>query len=86
MSRLVDADALFNAVKRHHDLYDGTTNPSDKARRDECLQFMCDINDAQTIDAIPVEWLKKQVKEYSKTLWGSMCMDVLESWRIMDGW
>lgn len=35
----------------------------------------------EIVDAIPVEWLKKQVKEYPKTLWGSMCMDVLEGWR-----
>lgn len=58
MSRLIDAVALFAVVKRHHDLYNGATNPSDKARRDECLQVMCDINDAPTIDTIPVEWLK----------------------------
>jgi len=58
MSRLVDADALFAVVRGHHDLYKGATNPTDKARRDECLQMMCDINDAPTIDAIPVEWLR----------------------------
>lgn len=56
--RLIDADALFAVVKGHHDLYMGATNPTDKARRDECLQVMCDINDAPTIPAIPVEWIK----------------------------
>lgn len=59
MSRIIDADALFAVVKGHHDLYRDATNPADKARRDECLQVMCDINDAPTIAAIPVEWLKK---------------------------
>jgi len=34
-----------------------------------------------TVDAIPVEWLQKQVKEYPKSLWGNMCMYVLEGWR-----
>ena len=58
MSRLIDGDVLFAVVRGHHDLYKGATNPADKARRDECLQVMCDINDAPTIYAIPVGWLK----------------------------
>ena len=62
--RPVDADALFVVVKRHHDLYKGATNPADKARRDECLQVMCDINDAPAIDVIPIEWLKAQIAPY----------------------
>ena len=52
--RLIDAEALFQIVKDYHDLYRGVMNPADKARRDECLQFMCDINDAQTVDAQPI--------------------------------
>lgn len=59
MSRMIDADALFAVVKGHHDLYKGAINPADKARRNECLQMMCDITDAPTIDAIPVEWLRR---------------------------
>lgn len=58
--RLIDADALLAVVKGHHDLYKGATNPADKARRDECLQVMCDINDAPTVDAIPIAWIKQQ--------------------------
>ena len=65
MERLIDADALFAVVKGHHDLYKGATNPADKARRDECLQVMCDINDAPTIDAIPVAWLREKIKEHT---------------------
>ena len=54
--RLIDADALFKTAKEHHDLYYGATNQADKARRDECLQMMCDINDAPTvIEASEVE-------------------------------
>ena len=59
--RLIDGDALFAVVKGHHDLYNGATNPTDKARRDENLQVMCDITDAPTIDAIPVEWLTQRM-------------------------
>lgn len=62
--RPIDGDALFAVVRGHHDLYKGATNPADKARRDECLQVMCDINDAPTIAAIPVEWLKAQIAPY----------------------
>lgn len=64
MSRMIDADALFAVVKGHHDLYKGAINPADKARRDECLQMMCDITDAPTIDAIPVEWLEDKELDY----------------------
>lgn len=52
--RLIDAERLFYVVQGHHDLYRGATIATDKARRDECLQIMCDINDSPTIDAVPV--------------------------------
>jgi hypothetical protein len=68
MDRLIDADALFEVVRRHHDLYKGVTNPADKARRDECLQVMCDINDAPTIDAIPMDWMDAQIRGYASRL------------------
>ena len=83
MSRLIDADALFAIVQGHHDLYKGATNPADKARRDECLQVMCDINDAPTIDAIPVEWLKACGKRGS-LMW--IIADILiERWQKEQG-
>lgn len=47
----------------------------------ELFEELIDGPELEVVDAIPVEWLKKQVKEYPKTLWGSMCMDVLEGWR-----
>ena len=58
--RLIDANALFEVVSGYHDLYRGATNPTDKARRDECLQVMCDINDAPTVEAVPVWWLMEK--------------------------
>ena len=47
----------------------------------ELFEGLIDGPELEVVDAIPVEWLKKQVKEYPKTLWGSMCMDVLAGWR-----
>ena len=66
--RLIDADALFAVVKGHHDLYNGATNPTDKTRRDENLQVMCDITDAPDIDAIPVEWMRDKMRGYASSL------------------
>ena len=68
MARLIDADALFAVVKGHHDLYNGATNPTDKARRDENLQVMCDITDAPIIPAIPVAWLREKIDGYASRL------------------
>ena len=79
MSRLIDADALFAVVKGHHDLYNGATNPTDKARRDENLQVMCDITDAPDIDAIQVGWLEKQA-DYARSEWD---YDTCEGIRIV---
>ena len=67
MARLIEADALFAVVQRHHDLYKCATNPADKARRDECLQVMCDINDAPTVDAEPIghgRWIPHPTELY----------------------
>lgn len=58
--RTIDGGRLFAIVKGHHDLYKDATNPADKARRDECLQVMCDIIGAPTVYAIPVEWLTER--------------------------
>lgn len=77
--RLIDADALFAVVKGHHDLYNGATNPTDKARRDENLQVMCDITDAPTIDAIPVEWLEDKMFNSTKEV-------SVAAWRVLNEW
>lgn len=82
--RMIDADALFAVVQGHHDLYKGATNPADKARRDECLQMMCDINDAPTIAAIPLEWLREKRVTHPTTdaeiLHNSVIRAVLVMW------
>ena len=63
MSRLIDADALKTVMHRRHDLFSGCTNPPEKARRDELVQVIVDINNAPTIDAIPVEWLTEKAND-----------------------
>ena len=47
----------------------------------ELFEGLIDGPELEVVDAIPVEWLKKQVKENPKSLWGNMCMYVLEGWR-----
>ena len=59
--RPIDADKLFQVVAGHHDLYKGATLRTDKARRDELLQVMVDINNSPTVDAIPVDWILNMV-------------------------
>lgn len=58
--RLIDKDALNSVIVQRHDFFRGCTAAPEKARRDELLQVMCDINEQPTIPAIPVEWLEQQ--------------------------
>ena len=57
--KLIDADALLEIVKQHHDFFSGAMLQADKARRDELSQLMADIVNAPAVDAIPVEWLEE---------------------------
>lgn len=52
--RLIDADALKEVINRRRDLFNGCTHLPEKARRDELLQVIVDINNAPTVDAEPV--------------------------------
>ena len=63
MARLINADALNAVIVHRHDFFRGCTAAPEKARRDELLQVMCDINEQPTIDAIPVEWLEAVLEE-----------------------
>ena len=65
MARLINADALNAVIVHRHDFFRGCTAAPEKARRDELLQVMCDINEQPTIDAIPVEWLREKIKEHT---------------------
>ena len=85
--RLIDANALFEVVSGHHDLYRGATNPTDKARRDECLQVMCDINDAPTVEAVPVPWLCEKIANmFGHSALGNIVVSgLLEAWQKEHG-
>lgn len=77
--RLIDADALNTVIVRRHDFFRGCTAAPEKARRDELLQVLCDINEQPTIDAIPVEWLK-QIQS------GCVCDTVQAPMYVAIGW
>ena len=47
--RLIDADKLYSVIERHYHVFDGATNTNDIARRDEDLQVMSDIVNAQPV-------------------------------------
>ena len=81
MARQIDGDALFAVVRGHHDLYKGATNPADKARRDECLQVMCDINDAPTIPAIQVDWIRKYADTVGSRVRAEIVREMLDVWQ-----
>lgn len=78
MARLINADALNAVIVHRHDFFRGCTAAPEKARRDELLQVMCDINEQPTIDAIPVEWLRKWPKDLRE---GAYVRDILRDWQ-----
>lgn len=43
--------------------------------------FRSEIEKMPVIDAIPVEWLEKQIKECSVSMWSLMCSNVLNGWK-----
>lgn len=80
--RLIDANALFEVASRHHDFFRNATRPTDKARRDEYLQVMCDINDAPTVEAIPLSWLESYSPE-SYSIYMQAAVDtIIADWRM----
>lgn len=78
-ARLIDATELFDVVSGHHDLFAEATNPNDKARRDELVQVMVDVNNAPTIDAIPVAWLEDKMLNSTREL-------SVAAWRVLNEW
>lgn len=55
MSRLIDADALENVVE----------TALKKAKTLTGMDFLMVTKDQPTIDAIPVEWMRKKIKEHT---------------------
>lgn len=83
--RIIDADALNAVIVHRHDFFRGCTAAPEKARRDELLQVMCDINEQPTIDAIPVEWLRPQMKNNPndiETAYDDICLsELIQKWQ-----
>lgn len=85
--RLIDANALFEVASRHHDFFRNATSPTDKARRDEYLQVMCDINDAPTVEAVPVWWLLEKIMiMFGHSALGNLVVSgLMEAWQKEHG-
>ena len=78
MARLIDAEALEKL------LVDMATDA--KSIRELQLNALCyaavrSESMTPTIDAIPVEWLKKHVADNPRSLWASNCRCVLAGWQ-----
>lgn len=62
MSRLIDADALFNGTMKE-EYYGFKAHDEDGRESRESFAYFCAMQrlaEAPTIDAIPVEWLEKR--------------------------
>ena len=66
MARLIDGDRLYDCVETR---YRQSSGEEHKAER-ELLDVICDM---PTIDAIPVEWLKRQHLQYMQCNDKLMC-------------
>ena len=75
--RLIDADALKEKVKKYHDMEDGHDGISE-GREGALYDTLIDIDNAPTIDAIPVEWLLKWIKTLQE---GAYVRDIIHDWR-----
>ena len=76
--RLIDADALLEYLdkRRTYEVMDGRNKAYGKGVRDA----MKDIESAPTIDAIPVEWLRKVRNDDKLTLDDVETIDLLLAW------
>ncbi len=67
--RLIDANALSDKLKAHHDLFvnawGGFSNlpVKDKARVDEITHCIAEVTNAPTVDAVPVDDMREFAEE-----------------------
>jgi len=84
LARLIDANALHDTVEWHvTSVSVCMTAEQAKGQTDFKRRCLEDIDNAPTINAIPVEWLKAQntSTEYYKTVQGQAVELVLELWQ-----
>lgn len=72
MSRLIDADALKSALAHAAKDYCNRNGPM------RTIDFESLIDNAPTIDAIPVEWLRKWPRDLRE---GAYVRDILRDWQ-----
>ncbi len=85
--RLIDADALREEVEFHPTSVSVCMTVAEAKGqtyfKNRCLK---DIDNAPTIDAIPVEWLKQQFYDNPKSQWAEKCRDVYTKWQKWQRW
>ena len=89
MARLIDADALKEQIESHVVSMSVCLNMGEHygkvTMREDCLE---DVQNAPTIDAIPVEWLNQKYaenepgedKDYDHFLWDAIAY-ILTEWQ-----
>ena len=79
MVRLIDANALREVMEFHPTSVSVcATFEEAKGRTKQKLECLEDIDNAPTIDAIPVEWLRKWPKDLRE---GAYVRDILTDWQ-----
>ena len=79
MSRIIDADRLYDQVEAQYRQSSGEEHKAEKS----LLDAICDL---PTIDAIPVEWLEQQFYDNPKSQWAEKCRDVYTKWQKWQRW
>ena len=80
--RLIDADEI-----RYTSLQDGF------GRIKECIAFSTDIDKTPTVEAIPIDWMKKFANERAKNeeeegywhFWGTDLLQMITQWEKENG-
>lgn len=77
--RLIDADALKNSIDEHVYLVHHGFNESEYGITQYGIHQI--IDDAPTIDAIPIEWILNNERMPKEGKGRKAIMDMLEDWR-----
>ena len=80
--RLIDADALKGEIEFHPTSV-SVCMTVEQARGETNFKLRCleDIDNAPTVAAIPVKWLKKQFYDNPNSQWAEKCRDVFTGWQ-----
>ena len=79
MARLIDADALIETMEFHVTTMSVcSTTIEARAKGEMKRTCIADVANALTIDAIPVEWLRKWPKDLRE---GAYVRDILMDWQ-----